>query len=268
MKLTIVTATTSANRSNYIRSWKETANLPWRSVIVVDAPGEIDTGLLPMDSGVCLVRYDNYLGTVPAFRIGVDKAIEAFDPDIICCFHDDLEILEHGWDTQVVDTFTKTGAGLAGFFGATGAGEDHIYKTPYDPMHLVRKGCLSNLVDAESHGGRCVDPQRVAVLDGFSLIFSRSFINQANPWMAMERIGVIHHAYDTAMGCLAKRFGFHTWFIPIYCEHHGGQTAAGDAGYQAWAKGQVEDGDQGFWRDAHRAVYDEFRDVLPFRVER
>ena len=69
-----------------------------------------------------------------------------------------------------------------------------------------------------------------------------------------------------ALGCLAARYGWETWYLPIACTHYGGRTAVGDPGYPAWAPPQVEGGDQGFWAHAHRTGYDAFRDVLPLRV--
>jgi hypothetical protein len=37
----------------------------------------------------------------------------------------------------------------------------------------------------------------------------------------------------------------------------------GDPNYQQWARQQDPAGDQGFWKQAHRIVYNEFTDVLP-----
>jgi hypothetical protein len=278
MKLCVVTASTDPNkRWKYIATWKDLAVLPWRFVLVANTPDEIqyyDTGLIDLlGDGSRVVRHEEYMGTVSAFKAGVDEAVKAFDPDIVCCFHDDLEILERGWDGKVARVFEQSGSrpgekvGLAGFGGALGAGEDNIYQAEYDPMQLVRKNFISNLTDAESHGGRCTSPRPVAVLDGFSLIFSRSFLDVAKPWELLERIGVVHHAYDTAMGCIAKRFGYETWFLPASCTHHGGQTAVADPGYQAWARKIDPAGDAGLWQKAHKVVYEHFRDVLPFRVE-
>ncbi|MHC4733099.1 MAG: hypothetical protein ACYTDW_01390 [Planctomycetota bacterium] len=273
MRLCVVTASTDpVKRLKYIASWKNLAVLPWRFVLVLNTPEPIVEGfhsVLGSESRV--VRHKDYMGTVPAFRAGVHEAIRSFNPDVVCCFHDDLEILDRGWDAKASQIFEKweqvAGVGLAGFGGALGAGEDNIYQADYDPMQLVRKGFISNLTDAESHGKRCTHPRRVAVLDGFSLIFSRSFLEVARPWQLLERIGVIHHAYDTAMGCVAKRYGYETWFLPVKCAHHGGQTAVGDPGYQDWARKIDTRGDAGLWQRAHKVVYEQFRDVLPFRVE-
>ena len=73
-------------------------------------------------------------------------------------------------------------------------------------------------------------------------------------------------AMDAALACLAKRFGWEVWCLPVACHHHGGLTAVADARYHAWARQQRPHGDLTFWAEAHRIVYDEFRDVLPIRV--
>ena len=263
MKLIVVTATTDVARSAAcIDSWKVHAadrNL----VVFVQHNG----GDLP------------YLGTVPAFRAAIDAVLS--DPryqeaEVVANFHDDLEIQEPNWDQRVLRLFQHYPAvGLAGFGGAIGLGADALYTEPYDPMQLARIGFRSNLIDAETHGIRSLLAERVACLDGFSQIGRRAFwegrhpslpAQDERPWTLLERQGFRHHAYDGALGALARRYGWETWYLPVRCRHFGGQTAVGDRGYQAWAETVVAGGDQGFWREAHRLLYDEFRDVLPLRV--
>jgi len=226
-----------------------------------------------------------YLGTVPAFRLGVDYALERPDAEILACLHDDLEILDPHWASVVEDFFAAHPAcGLLGFGGATALGHPQIYQRPYDPMHLARAGFRSNLVDAEAHGQRSLIPARVACLDGFSQIGRRAFWEGCRagpeykagisgvylggrPLTLLEQLGMRHHFYDGALGCLAARYGWEVWYLPIRCRHLGGQTAVGDPGYHAWATTQDPQGDQGFWQQAHRIGYDAFRDVLPLRVK-
>jgi len=170
--------------------------------------------------------------------------------------------------------------GLAGFGGAIGLGDEQIYQKPYDPMQLARIGFRSNLIDAEKHGTRSLLPERVACLDGFSQIGTRQFWEgyrnqtralvryslQDMPWTVLEELGFVHHFYDGALGCIAKRHGWEVWYLPVRGQHFGGQTAVGDPGYGDWAKTQIKDGDQGFWQAAHRIGYDAFKDVLPIRL--
>jgi hypothetical protein len=267
--LAIVTASTNLTRAApCLASWRDHAATAVQILVV-----ENGTILGPP-----------YLGTVPAFRTGVSEMLEQSDADVIACLHDDVEILERDWDLKVLRHFTRhPGCGLLGFGGAIGLGDADLYQTPYNPMQLARIGFRSDLVDAEAHGARSLLPERVACLDGFSQIGRREFweghltpapftqIAQAasenlRPWAVLEDLGLKHHIYDGALGCLAKRYGWETWYLPVRCRHLGGQTAVGDPGYQAWAKTQHAGGDHGFWEDGHRIVYDAFRDVLPLRV--
>lgn len=272
MKFAIVTATTDINRAErYIASWLKTAAYTTPMIHIVQNGGDL-----------------LYLGSVEAFRQGVDTVLGWDDPpDIIACFHDDLLIREPGWDARIHGLFhVHPTAGLCGFGGARGLGTEDLYRTPYDPMQLARVGFRSNLVDAETHGERSLLAERVACLDGFSQVGRREFWEglpapgacgsdwrdgdrvpaYSRPWSYLAELGLVHHFYDGALGCIARRMEWDTWYLPVYCEHHGGQTAVLDQGYHAWAAGQVEDGDQGFWRTSHRIGYDAFRDVLPLRL--
>lgn len=265
LSICIVTATTNRERAKRcIDSWGEVP-----SITLINGTSEATP----------------YLGTVPAFRRAVDMALDSpHHYDIIACFHDDLEILDRHWADRVSAYFAANPAmGLAGFGGAVGLGDEDLYQTPYRPEQLARKGFRSNMVDAEAHGIRSLLSERVACLDGFSQIGRREFWEGglgahfedpeliegfigARPWTRLEQMGMVHHFYDGALGCLAARHGWETWYLPIACKHYGGATAVGDPGYQDWAHTQVSGGDHGFWEAAHRIGYDTFRDVLPLRV--
>lgn len=225
-----------------------------------------------------------YLGVVPAFRRGVDLALESSSASVIACLHDDVLIRDPWWDRRVLECFEEhPQAGLIGFGGARGLGDPDLYQKPYAPEQLARRDFVSNLDDAEAHGRRGLVPERVACLDGFSLIGRREFFegrhrtqhapyaDDANlpplrPWTVLETLKMRHHFYDGALGCLAARYGWETWFLPIRCQHYGGRTAVGDSQYQSWAQTQTAGGDHGFWHEAHTIGYEAFRDVLPLSV--
>ncbi len=269
-RLGVVTATTDRQRAQpCVDSWYQMASqaIPFELRVTFNGPA-----------------FGGYKGTVPAFREAVDDLLEVPSIEVIACFHDDLEILEPNWDQKVLRHFERQPAcGLAGFGGAIGLGSDRIYQDPYDPMQLARIGFRSNMTNAEAHGVRSLLPERVACLDGFSQIGRREFwegyrygpefpegVNgftlNGRPWQVLDDLGVVHHFYDGMLGCLARRYGWETWYLPAACHHYGGRTAVGDAGYQTWAKTQVEGGDHGFWAKAHAIGYEAFRDVLPLRV--
>lgn len=273
MKLVVVTATTNYERAKEcIDSWGDVQKV----LISNGGNGTADRAEAlytpaAAASGASVLTTKEYLGTVPAFRAGVDFALAHTDADIIACLHDDVMILDAHWTEKVTRHFERhPECGLAGFGGAIGLGADQIYQIPYDPMQLARSGFRSNLVDAECHGIRSLLAERVACLDGFSQIGRRAFwagdIHHPRPLTYLKDQGMVHHFYDSALGALAARAGWQAWYLPVRCRHLGGQTAVGDQGYNHWAKTQTPDGDHGFWVQSHQKGYEIFRDVLPLRV--
>lgn len=283
MTLAIVTATTDPRRAEAcIQSWEDQALEHRQIIIIVNGrewtPAHNDTKLQATWTGS-----KEYLGTVAAFKLGVNFCLQLTDPpDIIACLHDDFRIDESRWDEKVIRHFERhPNCGLLGFGGAVGLGSTDLYHSPYDPMQLARIGFRSNLEDAESHGLRSLLPERAACLDGFSQVGRREFWDGAQylsgkeidhdygvrrPWDVLDSLGVKHHFYDGMLGCLAKRYGWETWYLPLRGKHFGGQTAVGDQGYGDWAKAQTPGGDHDFWTEAHKAGYEEFRDILPIRL--
>lgn len=231
------------------------------------------------------------LGVVPAFARGVKQALHE-GHHLIACFHDDLEIEQQDWDTIIWGHFKQERAcGLAGFGGATGLGSDDIYRSEYSPMQLARQQFGSNMRHAEAHGERWTEPRRIACLDGFSQIGTRDFWlghplrngatyapasgQEANLFTVLETVGVVHHAYDAALGAFAHQLGYQCWFLPVKVHHHGGLTAVADPKYHQWADefcwynavtGEEVRGDAGYWHQSHSAVYQMFRNVLPIRI--
>lgn len=298
-RLTIVTATAGAEKAEAcFQSWYLHAGMDRAVVVVqqnVSVRDLVEPALRSNDIGVSLTTPD-YLGPVPAFRLGVDLALQITAPDgIIACLHDDLLIEEQNWDAKVMAFFNlHPEVGLIGFGGGTGLGSDDIYKAPYNPHQLARQDFVSNMREAEAHGRRATLPVRVACLDGFSQIgrvaylrgFNRSdygeFLRSHNDPLAEFRrsnifgelcaSGVIHHAYDAYLGAQAISRGWQVYMLPIACHHYGGQTAVGDAGYNEWAKQQemrldgTREGDAGFWKHSHHVVYGLLRGILPIRV--
>ena len=268
MKLGIVTATTNQPQAQTcIESWGD----PDLLVIVHNGPNHAEQ-TVPGKGQIVRIWSNTYLGSVEAFQKGVNFALDQSDVDVIACFHDDLEIYESGWQRKLARLFKDPALGLAGFGGAIGLGSDDLYQSPYVPVQLARIGFRSNLVDAEAHGVRSLLPEQVACLDGFSQIGRREFFlgldrnyqPAERPWDLLHRLGIVHHAYDGMLGCLAARYGWTAWYLPVACRHFGGRTAVGDQGYAKWAESRG--GDHAFWERAHRIWYDEFRDQLPLRV--
>lgn len=301
MRLAVVTASVDpARAAEWMDSWVRNAARAWDLYVVTQGEGTRDWHVVasgdPHHAWIFL-DLPEIVGVVPAFARGVEKALQD-GAEVIACLHDDLEIEEPWWDETILSWFENhPETGLLGFGGGTGLGDALIYKTPYNPMQLARQDFVSNMRHAEAHGRRGTAPERVACLDGFSQIGRREFWRGENEYATrnhypaglclgypergqsynlfsvMRDAGVVHHCYDAALGCFAARLGWETWMLPIPCHHHGGLTAVADPRYHQWANQfhyrEGEDalqGDQAFWRRAHRIVYDQFRDVLPIRT--
>ena len=219
-----------------------------------------------------LTRVEGIMGPVPAFYEGCLRAWQNWGryPDLlIACLHDDLafhtpDFPEERWVERVTRAFQDDPQLLlAGFGGATGLGEDWIYERPFDPMSLVRKDFVSNMDEAEAHGLRVTETTEVSCLDGFSLIGRAEFMLAG--FHLFKGLGIIHHAYDSGFGALARRWGGKVKMIPVRCHHAGGRTAVGQSEYAEWAE-KMRGGDKTIWLHAHHAIWHEFRDTLPIRV--
>lgn len=272
--LLVVTATANlAEAKPRIERWRELGSFEW-PLIIVENGGVTEHRV--DDGPTIITRTADWLGSVPAMTKGIALARETYRPLVIAALHDDLEIHEAGWDVRVLDHFTQhKGCGLAGFSGALGLGADDLYQVPYQPMQLARRDFRSNLEDAEAHGIRSTTAERVACHDGFSLIGRASWWYWGTkgdgsggklPWEQLTALGMRHHAYDSAMGVLAARAKWESWYLPIACRHLGGRTAVANHEYQQWAMTQVDGGDAGFWHAAHQQLYELGRGVLPLRV--
>lgn len=241
MNLHIVTASLDPGKTEkYWGSWEKTASRP--------IPRTHVTGVM---------------GPVQAFLVGIEEAAAA-GAEVVACLHDDLEILVRGWDEEIEELFVRNRhALLCGFGGAKGLGALDIYKTPYRLEQLARVDFISNMKDAEAHGRRSQLPQEVACLDGFSLIGRAKFMLKA--FQKFDKLGVIHHGFDSWLGAEAWRVGGTCWYLPVACHHAGGATAVGDPRFAQWAA-EHADGESAIRNHSHRMMYADLRGVLPLRI--
>ena len=280
-RLVVVTATANAARFNeFAGTLDHYATVPDVPIVVV---AQREARTLTLHGGV-MDYWPEYAGVVPAFAHGCAVALQAYPTaEVIACLHDDVLLQELGWDQQLLAHFdAHPNCGLAGFGGAWGLGDEQAGVGTYRPTWLVRRGFMSNMVDAEAHGTRVLEPRKIAVLDGFSQVMRRNFLQGINhrysdgPHVGfgvnlfglMAEWGIKHHAYDAALGAFARYLHWDTWLLPFACHHKGGQTAVGDAQYNEWARTQRTQGDQTFWEEAHKIVWDRFGHLLPFEVDR
>jgi glycosyltransferase involved in cell wall biosynthesis len=186
-------------------------------------------------------------GVVDAYQ----ECFERSDADVLAYIHDDVIISEQGWDQRVLKEFEDPTVGLVGFFGAKAHGDPQMYTKPYQLTQLGRAGCLSNMTDAEHHGQRFTGATDVAVLDAFAMFVRREVLEKAGGWpvnTAVDYIGI-----DYWISCMTRRVGYRIRVVGIECQHlSGGSNGKNVVPIR--------------FEDAHRYIYDEFKDVLPARV--
>ncbi len=193
-------------------------------------------------------------GMLPAFQHGFGATGEF---EIIAFFHDDLLTLNPDWKERVLAEFEDPKVGLVGFGGGLGWGDLAIYQKPYAYQQLARTDFLSNMVDAENHGRRFTGSCDVAVLDGFALIFRRTFLEQMGGWQLDPSISYI--GYDYAACLAAHKLGWKIRLAGVPVQHLGGRT------FVALGIGK----DPKHWQqylDAHATIYEQGRGILPVRV--
>ena len=194
-------------------------------------------------------------GMLQAYEFGYRHVPDA---SILAFFHDDLLVHDQDWVSRVLKEFEDPKVGLVGFGGALGHGSPELYKVPYDYHQLGRSDFLSNMTDAENHGKRFTGACDVAVLDGFSLIVRRELLSRAGGWLATG-CNISYIGYDYWLCCMVRRLGFRIRLVGVSSTHFGGRT------FVRLGIGK----DPKHWQqylDAHRYIYDEFKDVLPYRV--
>lgn len=171
---------------------------------------------------------------------------------IIALIHDDLRILEQDWDKRILEQFDDPSVGLIGFGGGLGHFLPQAYVEPFHIPNMIRREFLSNLVDAERHGRRFTGECDVAVLDGIALFIRRSVLDRWGGWPVSKPYG--YFLYSEALCCEVRRQGLRIRVVGISCEHLGGKTIA---------LTQLTEN----YEEAHRALWEDSRDVLPYFVE-
>ena len=220
---------------------------------------------------LCVPEFDpvNPRSAVENMMIQADIALrQDVYPDYLAFIHDDVEIHEKEWQRLVEEFFEMVSKrepiGMVGFGGAYGLGTNDLYKKPYDYRQLARIHFVSNMTDAETHGMRQLNAAPVAVLDGFCQIIRTEAYEAVGGWPAVLSMGITFHMYDAAMACLLAEQKWTTWMLPISCTHYGGRTSTSKE-YDQWLRNKGIDGDQEVHSNAHKIIYDRFRNILPLR---
>jgi Glycosyltransferase like family len=181
--------------------------------------------------------------------------LEQSQSEIVGFVHDDVKVLEQGWDTRVLAEFATVKnamTGLVGFGGALRHGSPDLYTSPYHLPNLARGGFRSNMRDAEQHGERFEGSCAVAVLDGLAMFVRRDVLLAAGGWPVDEPYG--YYMYAEWLSCAVRRLGYRIRLVGVACEHIGGRTAS-----------MVNVTDD--YQLAHRYFYDHNRDVMPAEIQ-
>ena len=181
------------------------------------------------------------------------QGFEESKADILGYCHDDLVITEKGWDTRVLKEFEDPTVGVVGFGGSWGHGDPHMYHKPYENVLLARRGFMSNMRDAEVNGSRFTGQRDVASLDGFSIFVRREVLEKAGGWPLDTPVG--YFCYDYWICCMAHRLGYKVRLVGVACDHLNGKSTGLNPNLKA------------DFTAAHRYIYDNFKDVLPWEVK-
>ncbi len=184
------------------------------------------------------------------------EVLENTAAEIIAYIHDDVEIYEQGWDLRVLKEFDDPTIGLVGFAGARGHGSPDLYRQPYKMENFARRNFISNMREAELHGGRFIGETDVAVFDGLALFVRRSILNQWQGWPNQwggwpQNTPVNYWTYDYAISCETRYQGFRNRLVGVDCHHYGGRSPS-------IIPEDIE--------AAHKWIYERYRDVLPYEV--
>lgn len=223
----------------------------------------VDTFLITttlLNTTTLVVDDTQAVGLLPKMELAYQHADTCVD--ILGYIHDDVVMREQGWDARVLREFDDPTVGVVGFGGALQHGSLDIYKTPYRLQQLGRSYYRSNVDDAETHGERFTGECDVAVLDGFALFVRRELLDKTGGW-PLDKLQF--HNYDYWVCCSARRHGYKIRLVGCRCHHLGGLTST-RPDYQAWCLETYGKTDAQVHEDSHRYIYEEFKDVLPWRV--
>ena len=206
-----------------------------------------------------VIRNDHNIGVYPTFEQGKLATNEYWT----FYSHSDVEMLVPGWDERLrwlLEMAESQYGGVCGMFGAKGIGTPDIYKSQYDFRQMMRWDCYTvpSMVDAS---GKVVDDPltRCMVLDGFSLILSRSFMKALGEFD--HKRYPVHHMYDNDI-CLESHYlRFNNFVLDLDCRHHGGMTST----KEKWAE-KMGTTDLEIHRAAHKVFYEKWRGKLPVCV--
>lgn len=232
------------NTKRFYSSFRDTAD-NWDDIerIIIDNGSNPALTLHEtLDTGIKMIRNEKNMG-VP---VGMHQAYLNSTADYLVIPHNDVTMYEKGWDTkliQILEDANKTQeVGVAGFFGAKGMGSNDLYKTPYHFTQLGRYHCVCGCERVpKGHGHRPIRGnklwEKVAVLDGLCLIFSRKFLDDNN---GFDQNLPIFHNYDHHPCLQAINLGYQVIVMNLDFDHVSGMTNNLEKWEEGTGKTQLE----------------------------
>lgn len=206
------------------------------------------------DWAQCVASWNDNAYLVPSLNI-VDAYQHAFAhlrSDILGYVHDDLICHDQNWHERVMAEFTRDVA-VVGFAGAPGHGAADMYQGPFRIPSMGRIGMRSNLRDAEKHGARFTGSCNVAVLDGLAIFVRNDFLASIGGWPVTTPVD--YYTYAEWLCCMARRHKRRIRLVGVDCDHLRSRSINLNPDFNPDPEAEC------------RYIYEEFRDVLPERVE-
>ena len=189
---------------------------------------------------VITVHYSKNMGVYPTFWAGLKHSTG----DVVAYFHSDLIVFEPNWDLRVMDRFARDDKlGMIGFIGSNeidecggrGLGTCSNFQGVAYPSENGDSMWLGS--PAEAHGMRLTGFQDAAVVDGCSMIFRRSVLEE----IPRRKDFPPHHFYDRLLSCEVRERGSRMGVLGVKCDHISGQTVNQESSYQVMAREWLEE---------------------------
>ncbi len=215
-------------------------------LVVVDngsndgTPAYLEREVRPRVPRLTVIRNRENAGVAGALRQGCAAAAGAF----VACLHNDVHILEAGWNRRLLIVFDRLPfLGMAGFHGSRGTPDGWSRVEPY-----------SNMVDAEVHGSRLErEYLPVVILDGLGLVMRREMLERTGGFDP----NLNYYAYDCDLALSSLAAGYRNAVVNIPCAHLDGKTSCPTGVRED--QGSVEKSRAYLWRKWH--------DFLPVYAE-
>jgi glycosyltransferase involved in cell wall biosynthesis len=196
-----------------------------------------------------IIDHEENIGMLASMQ----EAYKESKGDVIAILHNDVYVLDYGWNDDVMQQFElDPKLGLAGFLGAKGIGKTG-----------GRMFTMSNMLEAEYHGERVQGVKDAIVFDGLSLICRREMLDSVG---GFDQNYTYHHFYDRDISCASYFAGWHNKVIGIYCHHRSGITA-NRSDYGKWIAEKMKtkegDGDLASYKQSEAYFIQKWGDKLP-----